>query len=52
MQVEMAWVLRHETVTSLLIGASKVSQIENAVGMLNKLEFSIDELQQSENILK
>ncbi len=51
-QMALAWVLRHETMTSVLIGASKVSQIEDAVGMLSKLEFSSDELQQIENILK
>lgn len=51
-QMALAWVLRHETMTSVLIGASKVSQIEDAVGMLNKVEFSGDELQQIENILK
>ena len=51
-QVALAWVLRHQEMTSVLIGASKVSQIEDAVGMLNKLEFSGDELQEIENILK
>ena len=50
-QMALAWVLRHETMTSVLIGASKVSQIEDAVGMLSKVEFSGDELQQIENIL-
>ncbi|HNE04388.1 MAG TPA: aldo/keto reductase, partial [Anaerolineales bacterium] len=38
-QMALAWVLRHEGMTSVLIGASKVSQIEDAVGMLNKVEF-------------
>lgn len=51
-QMALAWVLRHENMTSVLIGASNVSQIEDAVGMLNKLEFSGDELQQIETILK
>lgn len=51
-QMALAWVLRHQEMTSVLIGASKVSQIEDAVGMLNKVEFSNDELQQIENILK
>ena len=51
-QMALAWVLRHETMTSVLIGASKVSQIEDAVGMLSKLDFSNDELQQIETILK
>lgn len=51
-QMALAWVLRHEEMTSVLIGASKVSQIEDAVGMLSKLEFSAGELQEIESILK
>jgi L-glyceraldehyde 3-phosphate reductase len=51
-QMALAWVLRHEEMTSVLIGASKVSQIEDAVGMLNKVEFSSEELQEIENILR
>jgi L-glyceraldehyde 3-phosphate reductase len=51
-QMALAWVLRHETMTSVLIGASKVSQIEDAVGMLSKLEFTSEELQEIENILR
>ncbi|MBL8050162.1 MAG: L-glyceraldehyde 3-phosphate reductase [Anaerolineales bacterium] len=51
-QMSLAWVLRHETMTSVLIGASKVSQIEEAVRMLDKLDFSNDELEKIENILK
>ncbi|MCQ3936200.1 MAG: L-glyceraldehyde 3-phosphate reductase [Chloroflexi bacterium] len=50
-QMSLAWVLRHEGMTSVLIGASKVGQIEDAVGMLNKREFSPGELQEIENIL-
>lgn len=51
-QMALAWVLRHAEMTSVLIGASKVSQIEDAVGMLSKVEFSSEELQEIENILK
>ena len=51
-QMALAWVLRHEEMTSVLIGASKVSQIDDAVGMLSKLEVSREELQGIENILK
>ena len=50
-QMALAWVLRHESMTSVLIGASKVEQIDDAVGTLNRLEFSSDELQQIELIL-
>ncbi|MBI5952726.1 MAG: L-glyceraldehyde 3-phosphate reductase [Chloroflexi bacterium] len=51
-QMALAWVLRHEAMTSVLIGASKVSQIEDAVGALQRLDFSADELQKIETILK
>jgi len=51
-QMALAWVLRHETMTSVLIGASKVTQIEEAVNMLSKLDFSSDELEKIESILR
>ena len=50
-QMALAWVLRHESMTSVLIGASKVEQIDDAVGTLNRLDFSSDELLQIELIL-
>jgi L-glyceraldehyde 3-phosphate reductase len=50
-QMSLAWVLRHEVMTSVLIGASKVEQLEDAVGTLQHLDFSADELQQIETIL-
>lgn len=43
-QMSIAWVLRDSRVTSALIGASKVSQIEDCVGALDNLSFSEDEL--------
>jgi L-glyceraldehyde 3-phosphate reductase len=51
-QMALAWALRHETMTSVLIGASKVEQIEDAVGVLQRQDFSADELQKIENVLK
>lgn len=51
-QMSLAWVLRHDTMTSVLIGASKVSQIEDAVGTLNNLNFNTQELAEIETILK
>ncbi|MCC7165233.1 MAG: L-glyceraldehyde 3-phosphate reductase [Anaerolineae bacterium] len=50
-QMALAWVLRHPEMTSALIGASKVSQIEDAVGALANLEFSGEELNKIEEIL-
>jgi L-glyceraldehyde 3-phosphate reductase len=50
-QMALAWVLRHKEMTSVLIGASTVGQIEDAVGTLQHLEFSEEELQRIETIL-
>ncbi len=43
-QMALAWVLRDEHVTSVLIGASKVEQIEDCVGALDRLDFTLEEL--------
>ena len=48
----VAWALRHKTVTSALIGASKVAHVEEAVGALNNLAFSDSELSTIEAALK
>ncbi len=50
-QMALAWVLRDDRVTTALIGASKVSQIENSVATINKLEFSEAELLAIDKIL-
>lgn len=50
-QMALAWVLRGNRVTSVLIGASKTSQIDDAVGMLAQREFSQVELDRIEAIL-
>ena len=51
-QMAIAWVLRKPVVTSALIGASSVKQLENNLAALNNLEFSEDELARIEEILK
>jgi L-glyceraldehyde 3-phosphate reductase len=50
-QLALAWVLRHKTVTSALIGASKVSQVDDCVGATKNLNFTNEELAQIEKIL-
>ncbi|MCB0192249.1 MAG: L-glyceraldehyde 3-phosphate reductase [Anaerolineae bacterium] len=50
-QLAIAWVLRHPGMTSALIGASRVSQIEDAVSALDNLSFSEEELSSIEAIL-
>ncbi|HZF16611.1 MAG TPA: L-glyceraldehyde 3-phosphate reductase [Steroidobacteraceae bacterium] len=43
-QLALAWVLRHPQMTSALIGASRVAQIEDAVGALCAPAFTAEEL--------
>ena len=50
-QLALAWVLRHKVVTSALIGASKVSQVDDCVGAVKNLNFGADELAHIEKIL-
>ena len=50
-QLAIAWVLRHKGMTSALIGASRVGHIEEAVGALDNLALSADELASIEAIL-
>ncbi|MBI1878599.1 MAG: aldo/keto reductase, partial [Chloroflexi bacterium] len=50
-QLAVAWVLRHQVVASALIGASRVSQIEEIVATLNNLDFTAEELRAIEKIL-
>jgi len=47
----LAWVLRLPGMTSALIGASTVSQVEACVVALNNLTLSVDELNEIEGIL-
>ncbi len=51
-QMALAWVLRKPAVTSALIGASSVEQLDDNLAALNNLDFSEDELNQIEEILK
>lgn len=51
-QMALAWILRGGRVTSALIGASKVSQVEDCVGALKNQEFSKDELERIDEILR
>jgi L-glyceraldehyde 3-phosphate reductase len=50
-QMAFAWVLRKPEVTSALMGASRVGQIEDAVSALARLDFSDDELREIETTL-
>jgi L-glyceraldehyde 3-phosphate reductase len=50
-QMAIAWVLRKPVVTSALIGASSVCQLEDNLASLNNLKFTDDELKGMEEIL-
>jgi len=50
-QMALAWALRCKAMTSVLIGASRVEQIEQNVAALGKLEFAQDELAKIDVIL-
>lgn len=51
-QMALAWVLRHAQMTSVLIGASRESQVHDAVGALARLDFSAQELATIDALLK
>ncbi|HEV8150739.1 MAG TPA: L-glyceraldehyde 3-phosphate reductase [Gemmatimonadales bacterium] len=50
-QLALVWVLRHPQVTTVLVGASRVAQLEDTVGALTQRELSAEELKQIERIL-
>jgi L-glyceraldehyde 3-phosphate reductase len=50
-QMALAWNLRLPGVTSVLVGASSVKQIEENINTLKNLEFSNDELQRIDQII-
>jgi L-glyceraldehyde 3-phosphate reductase len=51
-QMALAWILRLPTITSALIGASRVSQIEENVKALDNLDFSKEELQSIDSLTR
>lgn len=50
-QMALSWVLRQNKVTTVLIGASRKEQILDNIKIIEKLEFSEEELQRIEDIL-
>jgi L-glyceraldehyde 3-phosphate reductase len=51
-QMALAWLLKDNRITSVLIGASSVEQLNNNIDSLGNLDFSAEELMRIENILK
>jgi L-glyceraldehyde 3-phosphate reductase len=48
-QMALAWLARDERVTSVLIGASSVTQLEQNIAALDNLDFSAQELAEIDN---
>jgi L-glyceraldehyde 3-phosphate reductase len=51
-QMALAWLLKDNRITSVLIGARTVEQLKDNLGTLENLEFSQEELTKTEKILK
>ncbi|MBK6344461.1 MAG: aldo/keto reductase [Bacteroidales bacterium] len=51
-QMALAWILRNEGITSVLIGASSISQLDDNLDAINNLAFSGEELEAIDKILK
>lgn len=51
-QMALAWLLRDDRITSVLIGASKVEQIAENLGALNNMTFSEEELRKIDLITR
>jgi L-glyceraldehyde 3-phosphate reductase len=50
-QMSIAWLMKDKRVTSVLIGASSVNQLDDNLACLNNLDFTVDELNAIETIL-
>ena len=50
-EMALAWNLRQPTVTSVLVGASRLSQLEDSLKALDHLDFSPEELQKIDQTL-
>lgn len=50
-QMALAWLLKDNRITSVLIGASSVGQLNNNIDSLQNLDFSVEELAKIESIL-
>lgn len=51
-QMALAWLLHHEQLTSVILGASRLEQLQENVQAMNNMEFSKEELDRIEKILQ
>jgi L-glyceraldehyde 3-phosphate reductase len=47
----LAWVLRDERVTSVIIGSSSVRQLNDNLQTINRMDFTLEELEMIDKIL-
>jgi L-glyceraldehyde 3-phosphate reductase len=50
-QMAIAWILKDERITSVILGASKPKQVTDAIGAIKNYNFSKEELDRIDNIL-
>ena len=50
-EMALAWVLKDERMTSVIVGASSVSQLADNLKALEHLDFTADELREIERVL-
>jgi L-glyceraldehyde 3-phosphate reductase len=51
-QMALAWILRNNRITSVIVGASSVKQLDNNLHALDNLTFTTEDLAEIEDILK
>ena len=51
-QMALAWILRDNRITSVIVGASSVKQLDNNLHALDNLTFTTEDLAEIEDILK
>lgn len=51
-QMSIAWLMKDNRITSVLVGASSVAQLKNSIGSLQNVSFTNEELSAIEDILK
>jgi len=51
-QMAITWLMKDKRVTSVLIGASSVKQLDDNLACLDNIDFTTDELNRIEEVLK
>jgi L-glyceraldehyde 3-phosphate reductase len=51
-QMALSWLMKDKRITTVLIGASSVAQLDNNLGALENVHYTTEELQEIEKILK